>query len=181
MADAVADIDEEMGADEDEEMDLSCRPVGALKATELEYSTVTADTREGGSNKKRQCILCDHQYNGGPAHVRFHLVPGGIRQVKLCKPTSGWVQRYKEVLAALKLRVAAGAAVEAEQARIDAARTKARQAGTTGAGVEARPAPMFKIPTAEDCNDQWCHGPGGPRRRRAWNPVVSRYPTRDPT
>ncbi|KAJ1444996.1 hypothetical protein M885DRAFT_579974 [Pelagophyceae sp. CCMP2097] len=48
MADAAADIDEEMGADEDEEMDLSCRPVGALKATELEYSTVTADTREGG-------------------------------------------------------------------------------------------------------------------------------------
>jgi hypothetical protein len=146
---------EEGEEEEEEEVDLSRQPVADLTGTKLEYSTLEESSR--GATMRRKCNLCKHEYNGGPFAIRAHLIPGGKRSVKVCSPHADKDQRYREVLAALRLRQAADSAKEAEAARLRAARGAARNA-TSGGGnlaVEANHNPMFKVPTADQVDDQW--------------------------
>jgi hypothetical protein len=162
MISATVDLEEveeveevEMEEEGEEEVDLSRRPVGDLKGTEVEYSCITSATRQG-SNKERECVFCSRTFVGGPATVRNHIMAGGKRVVTLCAPKRAWSRRYKEVEAEMRKRVAVIAGRDAEASRLQVARANARAASSgSGNDVEARPPSMFKVPTAEDCNDQW--------------------------
>ena len=56
--------------------DWSSQCVSDLVGTEVEWSTITADTRLTGGRKKKTCLFCGHEYTGGPHDIRQHLDAG---------------------------------------------------------------------------------------------------------
>ncbi len=55
------------------EPDWSLKPVSELVGTEVEWSSITADSRLTGGHKMKVCIFCGYRYTGGPNHIRQHL------------------------------------------------------------------------------------------------------------
>lgn len=56
----------------DVKIDWSDLPVADLRGTELEWSTIVQEDRFKNA-KKKTCILCGHQYTGGPNIIREHM------------------------------------------------------------------------------------------------------------
>ncbi len=52
--------------------DLSLKFVADLVGTDLEWSTITVDTRNS-RQKQKCCLFCGVSYAGGPLHIRAHL------------------------------------------------------------------------------------------------------------
>ena len=87
----------------DSDLDDSQRPVAALQASALEWSTIVAAGR--GQTKKKACDLCGHEYAGGPALIRIHLDKTlKPREVAACHPAVNKIQRHNAVLAELRKR-----------------------------------------------------------------------------
>ena len=63
---------ESQGAAPSSGSDWSTMELTNLHGTEVEWCTITAETRKMGQ-KTKQCLFCGHKHKGGPSHIRTHL------------------------------------------------------------------------------------------------------------
>ncbi len=147
-------------------IDWSELPVSLLKGTELEWSSITADTRSCRS--KLKCLFCGQKYAGGPSHIRQHL-DGSIRprhvsarlvaaalicvQHRACRPEPQWIDRHAEVLAVLQSKAADVAAVE--KLKHQSLNARAKSSVTTSTTSTPIDAILLQRPTNEQVDEQW--------------------------
>ena len=136
--------------DDDSDDDLSKQLIGALQGTQLEWSTIVAEGH--GSTKKKQCLLCNHQYTGGPALIRNHLdAKLKSRQIGGSKPKVNQLHRHKDVLAELHKR-------NQEEAQKDEVRRKREDScgGKAAGGSKSGPLDAHsKRPSDDEVDAAW--------------------------
>ena len=79
-----------------------------LQGNALLWSTIMEMPARRKETKSKQCLFCGQYYTGGPFNIKVHL-DGSLkpRSIRLCKPSSQWMERYGEVLAELRRRSSA--------------------------------------------------------------------------
>jgi|EP00962_Isochrysis_galbana_P062069 hypothetical protein len=128
------------------------QPIKDLQgAGDLEWSTIAEACARAKLVKAKPCLFCGFSYTGGPFNIRTHLNPSMKRNFRICKPTSTWEERYKEVLAELRRRENKET-VEREAAE---AKAKAKQEGRDAAASGSAAVTFFQGVNAAAVTKAW--------------------------
>jgi len=114
-------------------------PAKDLKDCALQWSTVDKKT-----HKKKKCLFCDHEFNGGPLPIRIHFDREFGTGVSLCKPTRD-LARYNEVKVEMLRR---------HKAQVDKEKQAEHASGQRAAAVDPKQKtlPSYQT-TVETCNE----------------------------
>ena len=114
-------------------------PAKDLKDCDLAWSTVDNKT-----HKKKKCLFCDHEFNGGPLAIRIHLDHQFGTGVLPCKPKRDLV-RYNEVKVELFRR---------HKAQVDKEKQAEHVSGQRAAAVDPKQKTLTSYQTTvEMCNE----------------------------